>query len=87
MLVKPGLVEPLAADRADHPVHHAGRGDDVGAGPGVADGWRARSGSVASLSTSIRPSGPADQGAAVAVVGVLAEADVGDDQEIRAPDA
>ena len=40
----------------------------------------ARSGSVASLSTSTRP--PAlGQGAAVAVVGVLAEADVGDDQQ------
>ena len=42
----------------------------------------ARSGSVASLSTSNRPPRLA-QGTAMAVVGVLAEADVGDDQQVR----
>ena len=46
--------------------------------------WRASSSSVASLSTST-PAGRFRQHAAVAMIGVLAKADVGDDQHVGGP--
>ena len=49
-----GAVESVA-DGLDHAVHHAGGGDHVGPGSGVAEGLLAKSDSVASLSTSSRP--------------------------------
>ncbi len=68
------LVERLA-DGADAAVHHVRRRDDVGAGGGVRDG---RSHEL--LDRRIVGDLVVDDDAAVAVVGVLAQADVGDDE-------
>ena len=76
-VLEPALVERLA-DRADAAVHHVRRRDDVGAGGGVRDG-RAHE----LLDRRIVGDLVVDDDAAVAVVGVLAEADVGDDQHVR----
>ncbi len=65
----------LAADRADAAVHHVGRGDQVGAGLGVGEGGvgeEAEGGVVVNATRGI-------EHAAVAVGGVGAEANVGDD--------
>ena len=70
------LVERLA-DRADPAVHHVRRRDDVGAGRRMRDG-RAHE----LLDRRIVGDLVVDDDAAVAVVGVLAEADVGDDEHV-----
>ena len=66
------------ADRADAAVHHVARRDGVGAGFDVADG-RPREQLERLV---VRDLAVADH-AAVAVRGVLAEADVGDEDELR----
>ena len=79
---EPGRVEP-AADRPDHAVHHAARGDHVGPGLRVADallGQERQRGVV----VHVEPAAALAQDAAVAVVGVLAEALVGDEQHVVA---
>ena len=78
-LAKPARVEP-AADRLDHAVHHAGRGDHVGAGAGVADGLLGQQ-RQRRVVVDVEPAAGLGQRAAVAVVGVLAEAQVGDHQQ------
>ena len=70
------LVERLA-DRADASVHHVRRRDDVGAGRRVRDG-----GAHELLDRRIVRDLVVDDDAAVAVVGVLAEADVGDHEDV-----
>ena len=77
---EPGRVE-ARANRPDHAVHHAARGDHVGAGPGVDHrllGQQLERGVV----VDVRAAGRVAGHAALPVVGVLAETDVGDDQEI-----
>ena len=74
----PSSAARIAADLA---VHHPARRDHVGAGRGLGDrDLRRSSSSVASLSTV--PS--AREQAAVAVVGVLVEAEVGDQHQLVA---
>ena len=77
-LLEAALVERLA-DRADAAVHHVGRRDDVGAGRGVRQ-RRAHQlldgGVVDDLIVDQMPQWPCD--------GVLAQADVGHDQQVRA---
>ena len=82
------VVEAVAVERrADggHPaVHHVRGRDDVGAGPRVRRRPRGR-GAAASRRCRPSPAGPpasAVEDAAVAVVGVLAQADVGDHDEL-----
>ncbi len=71
------LVE-FFADGGDATVHHVGRSDDVGAGAGMGQGLLGEDGDggvigdVAVLDD-----------AAVTVVGVLAKADVGDDEKFQ----
>ena len=72
------LAVELGADRADAPVHHVRRGDDVGAGARVADG-----GPREQLERGVVVDGAVvAQDAAVAVVGVLAQAHVGDHEQL-----
>ena len=78
--VKPASIETLA-DRLDHAVHHAGRGDHVGAGAGVADGLLGQE-RKRGVVVDVDAAADFGQGAAVPVVGVFAEAEVGDHQEI-----
>ena len=68
-----GVCGQLLADRGDPPVHHVARRDDVGAGLDVRDG-RARD----QLERRVVVDLPVRDDAAVAVRGVLAEADVGE---------
>ena len=70
------------ADRGDHPVHHPRRGDHVGPRAGMADRLlgEERQGRVV---VDVDPPAPIHQRAAMPMVGVLAEADVGDDQQAR----
>ena len=70
------------ADRADHAVHHAAGSDDVGPGLGVADGLLAEQ-LERGVVVDIHPAGVVVDHAAVAVIGVFAEADVGDDEQVR----
>ncbi len=65
-------------DRGDPPVHHVGRGNDVGTGHRLADrgaGKQAKRPIIVHL--------PADQNAAMPMVGVFAGADIRDHQDIR----
>ena len=71
------VVERLA-DRADAAVHHVARRDDVGAGLGVAD-----RGAGEQLEAPVVVDVAVDDDAAVAVRRVLAEADVGEQDELR----
>ena len=66
----------------DHAVHHAGGGDHVGAGAGVADGLLGQE-RQRGVVVDVHPAADLGQRAAMAVVGVLAEAQVGDHQQIR----
>ena len=66
------------ADGADAPVHHVGRGDDVGAGGGLQDGRRATCATVSSL-TIIAVA----QNAVMAMAGERIERDIGDDADLR----
>ena len=65
----------------DHAVHHARRGDHVGPGPGVADRLLGQE-RKRRVVVDVHPAAELGQRAAMAVVGVLAEAEVGDHQEI-----
>ena len=76
MCAEAGVVQ-RGADGGDAAVHHVGRGDDVGAGLGVGDGG---AGEQRQRGVVVDLAGRRDD-AAVAVRGVLAEADVGDDDE------
>ena len=72
------VVVELGADGGDAAVHHVGGGDDVGAGARVRQrllGEDFERGVVGDFTVF--------DDAAVAVVGVFAEADVGDDDEIE----
>ena len=72
------LLVELVADRADPAVHHVARRDGVGAGLGVGDrGLRKQLDGDVVVDLAV-----ADE-AAVAVRGVLAEADVGDHGQLR----
>ena len=72
------LLVELVADRADPAVHHVARRDRVGAGLGVGDrGFRQQLDGEVVVDLAV-----ADE-AAVAVRGVLAEADVGDHGQVR----
>ena len=82
MCVNPAASSPLA-DRADHAVHHAARGDHVGPGLGVADALL-REDRQRRVVVHVERAAAVVQDAAVAVVGVLAEALVGDEQHVRA---
>ena len=77
------LVEPLADD-GDHAVDHAARRDDVGAGPRVAhrDAGEDVQGLVVQHVAGRKHRVLVVQHPAVAVVGVLAQAHVGDDQKL-----
>jgi hypothetical protein len=76
-----GLIEG-AADGAHHAVHHGAGGDDVGAGASVADRLPAQQ-IERGIVVDIDAAGVLAQHTAVAVVHVLAEANVGDHQQIR----
>ena len=72
-LAEAGVIEHVA-DAADAAVHHVGRRDDVGAGGGVRE-----RGARQLLDRRVVDDLLAVEDAAVAVRGVLAQADVGDD--------
>ena len=78
-MAEPGLVQ-ARADGRHHAVEHAAGRDQVGPGPGMADALfrQQRQGCVI-----VQVDAPANvlQDAAVAVIGVLAEAFVGDQQD------
>ena len=76
MLLEAVVVERLA-DRGDAAVHHVARRDDVGARLDVADG-----GAGEQLEAAVVVHLAVDDHAAVAVRGVLAEADVGHQHEL-----
>ena len=76
-----GRVEPLP-DRAYHAVHHPAGGDHVGARPGVDDRLLGQE-LQGAIVVDVGPSGGVAQRAAMAVVGVFAEADVGHQQQLR----
>ena len=76
-----GRVEP-AADRPHHAVHHAAGGDHVGPGPGVDHGLPGEQ-LQRGVVVDVHPAGDSLERPAMAVVGVLAEADVGDHQQLR----
>ena len=80
MSVKPAPSSPRA-DRLDHAVHHPRGGDHVGPRAGVADRLlgQERQGRVV---VDVHPPAPLGQRSAVAVVGVLAEAEVGDHEQL-----
>ena len=74
---EPILVEG-PTDPGDLPVHHPARGDDVGPGPGLGErglGVDLQGGVVVDLT-------PVVEDAAVAVIGVLVDAQIGDQHEI-----
>ncbi len=75
MLEKPACVE-RRADGGDAAVHHVGGRDDVGSGAGVGDGTGGEP-----FERGVVVDVAVDDLAAVAVAGVLAVADVGDDDE------
>ncbi|MDZ7631266.1 MAG: hypothetical protein U5K74_07945 [Gemmatimonadaceae bacterium] len=66
------------ADRADAPIHHVARRDDVGAGLGVHDRLARQQ-----LQRGIVVHRLTGEHAAVPVVGVLAHAHIGDDEQLR----
>jgi hypothetical protein len=71
-----------AADGLDHAVHHAGWGDHVGSGSGMAHGLLDKQGERGVV-VDVEAAAGLHKRPAVAVVGVLAEAQVGDDQQVR----
>ena len=75
-VLEAALVERLP-DGADAAVHHVRRRDDVGAGRGVRD-----RGAHQLIDRRIVRDLVVDHDAAVSVVGVLAQADVGDDEHV-----
>ena len=77
---EPGGVEG-GADGFDAAVHHVGGGDDVGSGLGEGGGGAWRGGGRWNRCRSWKWSPSSGDDAAVAVGGVLAEADVGDGDE------
>ena len=75
-----GVVE-AGADRPDHAIHHPAGGDHVGSCPGVTGGLAGEQlerGVVIDVDAGRR----FGQHAAVAMIGVLANADVGDHQDV-----
>ena len=82
MCVEAGRVEPRA-DRADHAVHHAARRDHVGPGLRVADALL-REERQRRVVVDVELAAAVVQDAAMAVIGVLAEALVGDEQHVGA---
>ena len=74
-----------AADCGDAAVHHVAGGDDVGAGLGLADGGAGKQlerGIVGDFEIGIGAVARFDDHAAMAVAGVLAEANVGDEDQL-----
>ena len=65
--------------RADAPVHHVARRDDVGAGARLADGGAREQLDARRRCRRCRPRAAAPQWP---WLGVLAEADVGDDEQV-----
>ena len=79
-VVKPGLVQP-PANGLHHAVHHAARRDQVGPGLGMADALpdQVRQRRVV---VDVQLAALLRQDAAMAVIGVFAEAFVGDQQDV-----
>ena len=71
-----GLVE-TGANRADHTVHHSAGSDHVGSGSGMTGGLPGEQ-FERGVVVDVDAGGRFGQHAAVAVIGVLAKADVGD---------
>ena len=70
-----------AADGGDAAVHHVAGGDDVGSGAGLADGGAGEQ-IEGGVVLDLEAVAGFDDHAAVAVAGVLAEADVGDEDQL-----